>query len=90
MRRSLFRATAALLLAGGIVGGLASPAWAAKPVKHACVGETFAFAAALPGTLGSTVRSFAQAPDDRPGLGDGIQAVQAGLVPDAVAINTCN
>ena len=37
---------------------------------------------------------FAQAPTNEivplPGLGDGVQLVQAGVVPDDVVPNTCN
>jgi hypothetical protein len=31
----------------------------------------------------------AQAPDAQPGLGDGIELLHAGLVPDEVVPNTC-
>jgi hypothetical protein len=88
MRRTLLRATAALVLAGGLVGAAASPAFASKPVKRACVGSTFATAEAFP--LGQLVRSFSQAPDDRAGLGEGIQGLQAGEIPDSLVANTCN
>ena len=44
-----------------------------------------------PGDVGQLISGFAQAPDTaHPGLGDGIQELQAGLVPDEVAVNTCN
>jgi hypothetical protein len=89
MRRTLLRGALSFALAGGIVVvGTAGPAWAGKPAKHACVGETFATAAAFP--LGQLVRGFAQAPDDRAGLGDGIQTLQAGQLPDSIAGNACN
>ena len=85
----------AMLVAGVAVGflfGTSGAAGAGEPVVQACVGTTFSdAAAALPGgDLGQVVRGFAQAPDARPGIGDGIQAVQAGDVPDDVAVNTCN
>jgi hypothetical protein len=39
----------------------------------------------------SGVSMLAQAPGTaHPGLGDGIQELQAGLVPDEVAVNSCN
>jgi len=70
----------------------AAPANAAQPVVQACVGTTFSqAAAALPGgQLGQIVVGFAQDPNSPPGLGDGIQALQAGQVPDDAAVNTCN
>ena len=40
--------------------------------------------------FGQGVVSFAQVFDGRPGLGDGIQLLQAGLVPDQGVLNTCN
>jgi hypothetical protein len=45
---------------------------------------------AAPGAFGSAVVGFAQEPGNRPGLGDGVQLLQAGLVPDEVVPNTCN
>jgi hypothetical protein len=43
-----------------------------------------------PGSFGSGVVGVAQAPDGRPGLGDGINALAAGAVPDEVVENTCD
>jgi hypothetical protein len=43
-----------------------------------------------PGAVGDIVSGFAQQPDAQPGIGDGIQQLQAGLTPDSVAVNTCN
>ena len=85
----------AVVVAGVAVGlllGTSGAASAGQPVVQACVGTTFSgAAAALPGgELGQTIRAFAQDPMGRPGIGDGIQAVQAGAVPDEVAVNTCN
>jgi hypothetical protein len=77
----------------GVVLGSGGVAGAGEPVVQACVGTTFSDAAhALPpGDFGQVVSGFAQAPDtEHPGLGDGIQLLQAGLVPDEVAVNTCN
>ena len=42
------------------------------------------------GAFGHGVAGFAQDPTNRPGLGDGIQALQAGDVFDDVVLNTCN
>jgi hypothetical protein len=63
-----------------------------EPANQACVGQSLsALAANQPsaGSFGAAVVGFAQAPD-LPGLGDGLQTLQAGLVPDAVVPNTCN
>ena len=71
----------------------AAPAGAATPVVQACVGSTLSAAAQAspaPGAIGHAVESFARAQDARPGLGDGIQALQAGDVTQDVVPNTCN
>jgi len=87
----------ACLVAAGAVTGVAGEAGASQPVVQACVGATFSGAAhalheagAPPGSLGAIVSGFAQQDDGHPGLGEGIQAIQAGLVPDEVAVNACN
>jgi hypothetical protein len=76
------------------VGTLAisTTAGASTPVVTGCVGVTFSDAAhgSVRGSFGQTIRGFAQAPDERRGLGDGIQQVQAGQIPDDVAVNACN
>ena len=77
-------ATAGVAIASSL---FALPAAAAEPANQACIGESFS-ALAGPG-FGEGVVSFAQQPG-KPGLGDGIQALQAGLVPDFVVPNTCN
>ena len=93
---NLSRAIRARLAAGaaaGVVlasGGVAS---AAQPANQACLGESLSALATTqpaPGAFGAGVVGFAQAPDGQPGLGDGIQALQAGQVPNAVLPNTCN
>lgn len=75
-----------------IVSGLfALPANAAEPEKQACVGESLS-ALAGPG-FGDAIVFFAQVGgpvNTQPGLGDGIQLLQAGAVPDQVVPNTCN
>jgi hypothetical protein len=77
-----------------IVVGPASAAGAAEPVNQACVGESLSGLATtqpFPGAFGAGVAGFAQDPNLPPaGLGDGIQALQAGVVPDEVVPNTCN
>jgi hypothetical protein len=86
-------AAAVVMVTGGVVLGSGGVAGAAKPANQACVGESLSALATnqpFPGAFGGAVVSFAQAPDGRPGLGDLVQAGQAGLVPDAVLPNTCN
>ena len=78
-------ATAAL----GVLGSAGS-ASAGTPVVQGCVGSTFADGARAVRPLGEFVLTFAQDPTTRPGLGDGIQALQAGDVPDDVVVNTCH
>jgi hypothetical protein len=75
-----------LVVAPGVVD-------AGKPANQACHGESISALASnqpAPGAFGAGVVGFAQQPDDRPGLGDGIQALHAGDVPDEVVPNTCN
>ena len=76
----------------GLVGGSASGAQAAEPANRACIGTSFSGLATGqdPGVFGAKAVEFAQDPGSRPGLGDGIQLVQAGIVPDGVVPNTCN
>ena len=92
MRRSLLRCAGAVALVAAATLIAATPASAATPRNQACVGQTFSSSAhAATGAVGSAVRDFAR---DKvaspPGLGDGIQLVQAGLLPDSVADNACN
>ena len=91
--RTLLGGAAAVALAAGITLGAAGAAGAGPPTTQACVGESLSALASdqpAPGAFGAGVVGFAQAPDARPGLGDGIQALQAGDVPDAGVPNTCN
>jgi hypothetical protein len=94
-RTTIARTTAAAAIVTGAMLASAGVASASHPgpVLQACVGTTFSTAAANlpPGDVGALIAAFAQAPDTaHPGLGDGIQELQAGLVPDDVAVNTCN
>jgi hypothetical protein len=88
------RAVAVSGLVVGVVLGTGGVADAGKPRNQACVGESFSALATTqpsPGAFGAGVSGFAQDPNlPPPGLGDGLQAVQAGLVPDEVVPNTCN
>lgn len=92
--KALCRAAAAAGMAAGVVLGAGSVAGAAEPANQACVGESLSALATtqpVPGGFGAGVRGFAQDPNlPPPGLGDGIQALQAGVVPDNIVPNTCN
>ena len=91
--KGLLAGAAAAALAAGITLGAGGAAGAGTPRTHACVGQSLSALASTqpaPGAFGQAVRSFAQDPMTAPGLGDGIQALQAGAVPDTVVPNTCN
>jgi hypothetical protein len=63
---------------------------AATPPVQGCIGSTVAPAASSsPTPPGQNVVPFAQN-SLTPGFGFEIQAIQTGLVPDDVALNTCN
>jgi hypothetical protein len=75
--------------------GLSLPAvaaFAATPAAHACVGRSVSAAAADAPGFGQFVSGVAHDPTSgsRLGVGDDLQAVEAGLVPDSSFTNTCN
>jgi hypothetical protein len=83
-----------LLAALGLNTGVAS---AGEPANQGCYGESISALATnqpFPGAFGAGTVGFAQAPTNEivplPGLGDGVQLLQAGMVPDDVVLNTCN
>ena len=94
--RNLSRAIRGGLAAGvaaGVMLGSGGVASAATPANQACVGQSLSALATTqpsPGAFGAGVKGFAQDPTNQPGLGGGIQAPQAGAVPDALVPNTCN
>ncbi|HEX6579057.1 MAG TPA: hypothetical protein VF082_11885 [Jiangellaceae bacterium] len=93
VNRALRRGAVVTGVPAGVVLGSGGVAGASEPVVQACVGTTFSDAAQAlpPGDVGQLIVGFAQAPDtEHPGLGDGIQLLQAGMVLDEVAPNTCN
>ena len=95
MRRSLLRSAVAIALVGATMLVSAAPASAARPRRQACVGTTFASGAAgaqpPADTVGGAIRDFARDRVLSPvGLGDGIQLMQAGFLPDTVEPNVCN
>jgi hypothetical protein len=84
-------ATAGVALGLGV---FALPSSAAEPAVTGCVGSTVAPLASTaasiePGLFGQAIVSFAQN-DIGSGFGTEIQALEAGIVPDAVVPNTCN
>jgi hypothetical protein len=94
LKRLFIVLSISLLAVLGLNTGVAG---AGEPANQACVGESFSALATtqpFPGAFGGGVVSFAQAPPNEllplPGLGDGIQALQAGFAPDEVVPNTCN
>jgi len=93
MKRMIVSAVFAFGLIGGGVGVAgAGVAGAAEPNNQACVGESLSVLASnqpAPGAFGAGVVFFAQAPDGF-GLGNNIQFLQAGVVPDTIVPNTCN
>ncbi len=90
MKRLFIVLSISLLAALGLNTGVAG---AAEPAIQGCYGESISALATnqpVPGAFGGGVVGFAQDPNSRPGLGDGVQALQAGVVPDNVVPNTCN
>jgi hypothetical protein len=80
--------TAAVLASAITLVGGAQMASAATPTVDGCFGASIS-AAAGPG-FGPFVVEAAQDDTGRPGVGDAVQAVQAGQVPDAAFPNSCN
>jgi hypothetical protein len=90
MKRLFVVTLAAAMTVLALATGVAD---AGQPANRGCYGESISSLATnqpFPGAFGAAVVGFAQAPDGRPGLGDGVQALQAGFVPDEVVPNTCN
>ena len=83
------------LIAGCAAGaavllGLAGSASAVKPAHHACIGESVSTNARnFPVPYGVFISSLAPR-NDVGSLGDAVQAVQSGGVPDSAYPNTCN
>ena len=76
-----------------VVGWGSAPAGAATPAIQGCYGDSISSLASnqpASGAFGAAVVGFAQDPNSRPGIGDGVQVLQAGGVPDDVVPNTCN
>jgi hypothetical protein len=89
--RTLPRTIVIGVIAGGSLLGFAAGAQAVTPTVTACVGTTFASGehGLGPDTTGPVVRGFAQNSEGRPGLGDGIQALQGGFVDPSIVPNAC-
>jgi hypothetical protein len=70
----------------------AAAASAATPAVHACVGGSISTTASGTPGFGRFVSGVAHDPTSgsRLGVGDDLQALEAGLVPDSGFTNTCN
>ena len=92
MRRSAIRLGVGTAVVAAALATAVGVAGAGQPNNQACVGESLSVLASDqpgPGEFGQAVTEFAQAPDGF-GLGNNIQFLQAGLVPDTLVPNTCN
>jgi hypothetical protein len=90
MNRALRRLAVAAAVSGAIVLAAGGAAGAAEPEVQGCYGESIsALARGSQGAFGASTVNFAQN-FPPPGLGDGVQLLQAGQVPDFVVPNTCN
>jgi hypothetical protein len=93
MQRLTRRIAVGAAIATLAVTSLTGAAHAGPPARQGCVGKTMSALATNqpgPGAFGHGVAAFAQAPDGKPGLGDGIQLLQAGAVSDTTLPNACN
>jgi hypothetical protein len=66
---------------------LAAPVAAGQPANHACFGETVRVAAHAGADFGAFVAGVAR---ENVGVGQAVQDIQAGLVPDEAFPNACN
>jgi hypothetical protein len=66
---------------------LASPVVAGQPANHACLGQTIKSAAAARADFGAFVAAGAR---DTRGVGDEVQSILAGQIPDEAFPNACN
>ena len=76
-----------------VLGWGSVPADAATPAIQGCYGagvSALATTSTINGGFGAAVSGFAQDPNSRPGIGDGVQLHQAGLIPDEFLPNFCN
>lgn len=92
MKRLFIVLSISLLAALGLNTGVAG---AAEPAIQGCYGDSIsALANHSAGAFGAGTVIFAQGEPIEvaplPGLGDGVQLLQAGQVPDPVVLNTCN
>jgi hypothetical protein len=90
--RTIARSSAAVAVAFAGLAVPATSALAATPLVHACVGSSISTAATGNPRLGQFISGVAHDPTSGSGLGvgDDVQALQTGLVPDSGFANTCN
>ena len=83
---------ASVLIALAGIGSAIGFASAARPVSPACVGQTVSTGAQVVHPYGGAISTFARdtSNGNRPGVGDDVQALQAGDVPDTDFPNICN
>ena len=92
MHRVIRKVAVAAAIATTTVVRLAGTASAGTPATQGCVGSTLSVLAvnqSFSGQFGAGVRTIAKEPG-KPGLGDSIQFLEAGVVPDGILPNTCN
>jgi hypothetical protein len=79
-------------LAAAVTSVTVGSASAAQPRVQACIGTTSSANAQFLGGVGEVRSGFATDQDGfgGPGFGAEMQVLQAGLVPDFIAPNTCN
>lgn len=87
-KKMILLASGVAMAACSLIGAL--PAHAATPATQACVGRSVSAFSSTYTRSGWAYRDFAQDPYSRPGLGDAVQQLQAGAVPDDAFPNVCN
>ncbi len=80
------------IVAAAAIVGTVGTAHAAKPVSQACVGDSVSGGTQIVHPYGRAISQFAHETDEtnRRGVGDDVQFLQNGEVPDSVFPNTCN
>jgi hypothetical protein len=77
-------------VAGALLGIGAGTASAAQPTVNGCMGQSVSANAQVLHPYGQVVLAPNAPRNDFGSIGDAVQAIQAGAVPDEVFPNTCN